>query len=135
MRVLIVDDEQVIADTMGVILRSRGFVARAVYSAENALLAIEDFRPVVVISDIMMPGMNGIDLAIQIGIQHPDCKVLLLSGNPAAGELLDESLAKGHVHIVLAKPVHPEELLRAVSNAVAADRVSESGGNSAPHRD
>jgi YesN/AraC family two-component response regulator len=69
-----------------------------------------------VISDVVMPGMNGVDLAVYFEHQHPECKVLLISGNAVAGTLLQESAKLGHLHQILAKPVHPGQILEFLAN-------------------
>ncbi len=58
-----------------------------------------------------MPGMSGIDLAIQIKEQYPNCKVLLFSGLASTAGLLDEARRQGHDFEILAKPIHPSDLL------------------------
>jgi hypothetical protein len=55
--------------------------------------------------------MNGVDLAVYFGHQYPHCSVLLISGNAATGGLLEESARHGHQHTILAKPVHPGQIL------------------------
>jgi DNA-binding NtrC family response regulator len=111
LRVLVVDDEKVIADSLAMILKTRGYRSRAVYDAEEAITAADEFQPNAVISDVVMPGMNGVDLAVYFEHQFPECKVLLISGNAAAGPMLEESAKHGHLHTILAKPVHPGQIL------------------------
>ena len=60
-RVLVADDEQVIANTLAIILNQAGFEARAVYSGEKAIDALDTFRPDMLISDVIMTGMTGIE--------------------------------------------------------------------------
>ena len=63
-KVLVADDEQVIANTLAIILNQAGFEARAVYSGEKAIEALDSFEPDMLISDVIMPGMTGIEAAI-----------------------------------------------------------------------
>ena len=65
-KALVVDDEQVIADTLAIILNQAGFDASAVYTGNGAVQAAKQRRPALVISDVIMPDMNGIEAAIQI---------------------------------------------------------------------
>jgi CheY-like chemotaxis protein len=109
--VLIVDDEHVIADTLAVILRQRGFNATAVYSGETAVEAAGQLRPNVLISDVVMGGMSGIEAAILISSALPECKILLFSGNASTADLLQHAQAKGYRFEMLAKPVHPQVIL------------------------
>lgn len=110
-RVLIVDDERVITDTLVTIFSQSGYETKGVYSAEQALSAMEDWRPELVIIDVLLPAMNGIDLAIRIKSQWAECHIYLFSGQAATGDLLDMAMKNGHTFDVLAKPVHPSELL------------------------
>ena len=110
-RLLVVDDERVIADTLATILRQQGYETAAAYDGNSALTLCETFGPELVISDVVMPGMSGIDLAIRIRQQYPGCKILLFSGQAATSGLLDEARRKGHEFELLAKPIHPKELL------------------------
>ncbi|GAA3763251.1 response regulator [Terriglobus aquaticus] len=110
-KVLVADDEQVIANTLAIILNQAGFEARAVYSGENALETVDAFQPNMLISDVIMTGMTGIEAAIQIRQKLPQCKVLLFSGQAATADLLEKARAQGHEFEILAKPVHPTDLL------------------------
>lgn len=110
-RVLVADDEQVIANTLAIILNQAGFEARAVYSGEKAVEALDSFQPNMLISDVIMTGMTGIQAAIATRNKLPNCKVLLFSGQAATADLLEEARAQGHEFEILAKPVHPTDLL------------------------
>ena len=109
--VLVADDERVIADTLAMILNQSGFEARAVYSGEKALEAAASFVPDMLISDVIMADLNGIDAAIQIRNLLPSIKVLLFSGQAATADLLEKARNNGHEFEILAKPVHPQDLL------------------------
>jgi len=110
-RVLVVDDEQVIADTLAKILDLSGYDASAVYSGTAAVESARALQPDLVISDVIMPDMNGIDAAICIRGFLPSCKILLFSGQAATADLLESAKARGHEFEILAKPVHPTDLL------------------------
>ena len=110
-RVLVADDEQVIANTLAIILNQSGFDARAVYSGEKAIEAIDEFQPDMLISDVIMTGMTGIEAAIQMREKLPNCKILLFSGQAATADLLERARSQGHEFEILAKPVHPTDLL------------------------
>jgi len=110
-RVFVVDDERVIAGTLAAILSASGFEARAFYDGASALAACAVDSPDWIISDVVMPGMTGIDMAIEIRQRHPNCRILMFSGQAATADLLDKALASGHEFEVLLKPVHPKELL------------------------
>jgi CheY-like chemotaxis protein len=110
-KVLVADDEQVIANTLAIILNQAGFEARAVYSGEAAIEALGSFQPDMLITDVIMTGMNGIEVAITVRASRPQCKVLLFSGQAATADLLEKARHEGHEFEVLAKPVHPADLL------------------------
>src|SRR6202789_1446352 len=110
-RVLVADDEQGIANTLAIILNQAGFEARAIYSGEKAIEALDAFKPDMLISDVIMTGMTGIEAAIETRKRLPNCKVLLFSGQAATADLLERARAQGHEFEILAKPVHPTDLL------------------------
>jgi len=110
-KVLIVDDERVIADTLSMILNQSGFESRAVYSGEGALEMARSFQPDMLISDVIMADLNGIDAAISIRALLPSIKILLFSGQAATADLLEKARAQGYEFEILAKPVHPQDLL------------------------
>ncbi len=110
-RVLVVDDERVIADTRAIILNQHGFEASAVYTGTGAVERAKTIRPDLIISDVIMPDMNGIEAAIHIRGFLPGCKILLFSGQAATADLLESARAQGHEFEILAKPVHPQDLL------------------------
>jgi CheY-like chemotaxis protein len=110
-KVLVADDERVIADTLTMILNQSGFEARAVYSGETALELAPIFQPDMLISDVIMANLNGIDAAIRMRQLLPSIKVLLFSGQAATADLLEKARRDGHEFDILAKPVHPQDLL------------------------
>lgn len=110
-RVLVADDEQVIANTLVIILNQAGFDAKAVYSGEKAIDLLDSFKPDMLISDVIMTGMTGIEAAIEVRNRLPQCKILLFSGQAATADLLERARAQGHEFEILAKPVHPTDLL------------------------
>jgi CheY-like chemotaxis protein len=113
---LVVDDEHIIADTLAAILQANGFAASAAYSGKSALEKMRSGPPDVVISDVVMPGMSGIELAIAIRDSYPGCKILLFSGNAATGDLLETARRRGYEFPLLSKPVPPQDLLRLLSD-------------------
>jgi CheY-like chemotaxis protein len=110
-KVLVVDDERVIADTLAIILNKNGFDAAAVYTGTAAVERARAVQPDLIISDVIMPDMNGIEAAIHIRKFLPQCKILLFSGQAATADLLQNARAQGHEFDILAKPVHPQDLL------------------------
>jgi DNA-binding response OmpR family regulator len=121
-KVLIADDEKLIADTLALILNQGGFEARAVYTCQRALEVALSFQPDVPISDVLMAEMNGVDAAIEMRLLLPDIRVFLLSGQTATADMIARSKASDFGFEVLVKPVHPQELLRRLHDAPLEER-------------
>jgi CheY-like chemotaxis protein len=92
-------------------LNQSGFEARPIYSGEGALELVPTFVPDMLISDVIMADLNGIDAAIRIRAMLPSIKILLFSGQAATADLLEKARAQGYEFEILAKPVHPQDLL------------------------
>jgi DNA-binding NtrC family response regulator len=115
-RILVVDDEPRIADTLAVIFEQAGYCARAVYNGVDALASIAALQAALVISDVVMPGLNGIELAKIIRASYPKCQVLLFSGNADTEQILRMAEQQGHEFEILAKPVPPLQMLAKVAS-------------------
>ena len=115
-RVLVVDDERLLADTTAAILRRAGFHTRSAYNGFEALEIMASFHPDCLLTDIMMPAMNGLELAIAVTSISPTTKILLFSGQAGVADILAESKAKGFEFPLLAKPVHPSKLIEALKD-------------------
>ena len=114
-RVLVVDDEHTIAETLSVILAKSGFETAVAYDGREAVAKARNWRPDAIISDVVMPIMDGIEAAIQILRFLPACKVVLLSGQAVTSDLVKHAALRGHYFEILPKPVPPAELLRELS--------------------
>ena len=114
--VLVVDDEPIIADTIVAILKNKGFAASSAYDGETALEMALLVPPELLITDVSMPGMNGIELAIALRKAIPDCQTLLFSGQAITHDLLKDATADGYQFALLPKPVHPKDLLAEMSS-------------------
>jgi len=112
--VLVVDDESAIADTLTEILCRSGYAAMSAYDGTDALETALLTPPELLITDVVLPGMSGIELAITIKRIFPDCKILLFSGQAVTTDLLDNAKNAGHHFTLLHKPIHPRELLTRV---------------------
>ncbi len=111
LRILVVDDESLIAETVAAILNGHGFEALEATSGEDALRLARSFQPDVVLSDVLMPRMNGVDLGIRLRNEFPRTRVLLFSGQAATSELMRRAEEKGYRFELFPKPIHPEELI------------------------
>ena len=121
--VLIVDDDQAITDTLAVIFRMHGYNARVAYSAEEAIESIAGCVPDMALIDFNLPGMNGIDLAIVLKANHPECHILLVSGHERTHVLLEEAARKGYIFDIMAKPIHPTFILERVKALLSAPKT------------
>jgi DNA-binding response OmpR family regulator len=120
-RILIVDDEQLTADTLGIIFRKSGFESRVAYSVEDALECARSFDPELILCDITMPGRDGIDLMAVLGRERPQCRVLVLTGYYSNLKSVREQIGKMPQGVrVLTKPCQPEELLHEAARMLSA---------------
>lgn len=124
-RVLVVDDESVIADTIATILSINGFASIAAYDGDGALETALLTPPELLITDVALPGMNGVELAITIKRIYPECKTLLFSGQASTADVLAAAGREGHHFTLLNKPVPPQELISIVAQQLKADGVGQ----------
>jgi len=111
-RVLVVDDEKLIADTLSEILKRHGFDAVGAYTGAEALQLAKSFQPDYLLADILMPFMNGVQLAIAVRKSHAAIRVLLFSGHAGSIDLLADAQREGYEFAVIPKPIHPEKLMQ-----------------------
>jgi DNA-binding NtrC family response regulator len=121
-RILVVDDEAAVADSLRLVLSRRGYEVRAVYSAEEAIEVLAEWQPDLAMIDVMLPKMNGIELAGIVAGNYPACRLLLISGHPGTAELLNDAISHGHSFEILAKPLHPTYILDMVTNLLPGNR-------------
>lgn len=117
-RVMVVDDEKMLAWTMGRLLTKAGY---QVVTLSNPLMVLDELRtsPVdLVISDVVMPEMSGIDLAIELKQRGVAAQIILLSGQANTLQLMVKAQGLGYDFEVFPKPIAPRELLRLVEARV-----------------
>ena len=117
MKIIVVDDEPIIADTLVNILEGEGHDALAVSHGESAVKWAKMILPDAIISDVIMPGMNGIEAAKEILKALPNCRIILFSGQAASSDLVAKARAEGFMFEILAKPINPEVLLQKLNSA------------------
>jgi DNA-binding NtrC family response regulator len=128
-RLLIVDDDRTITNSLQIIFSRAGYDARGVYSAEEARALIEDWSPDLAIIDVLLPAMNGVEFAVLLKAEFPACHLMLFSGQPSTGELLEFAEGRGRHFEIVAKPVRPELLLDwAANGGTPAARSSDDFG-------
>jgi CheY-like chemotaxis protein len=111
-KILVVDDERLLADTTTAILGRSGYDAKTAYDGFSALEMAGSFHPDYLLTDIMMPAMNGVELAIAVTRMYPGTHILLFSGQAGISPILEESKTRGYEFPLLAKPVHPAQLIQ-----------------------
>ncbi len=123
--VFVVDDEPLIARTTAAILQRYGFDARFFSSPQDALLALEAGpTPAAVISDIFMPGLNGVDLAVHVKKLFPACIIILMSAHARLLDVLKPAREQGFDFLLLPKPVLPSDMVRELNKCLdSGDKV------------
>ncbi|MGB9144871.1 MAG: response regulator [Acidobacteriaceae bacterium] len=114
--VYIVDDEWAIAETLAAVLAHEGFQAHAFHNPGQALVRAMTSPPDILIADVMMPGMTGIEMAIALRRAGHNGRILLFSGQAASSHLLAEARRRGYDFELLEKPIHPMQLLLRIRN-------------------
>jgi CheY-like chemotaxis protein len=115
--VLLVDDERFIADTLTEVLEDAGFCVLAAYDGWMALEKVAHCRPDHLLSDVLMPKMNGVELAIAIRKMYPSTRVTLFSGQAGISDILLDGQRKGFKFELLAKPLHPLKVIECLKRS------------------
>jgi DNA-binding NtrC family response regulator len=118
-RVFVVDDEILIATTLAAILRDHGFDCTYFTDPRKVLEMIGPRPPHVLVSDVMMPGLTGIDLAFEVWKVCPDCRVFLMSALDSVEHMLPQRPPRGAKFQFFNKPFHPEQLLNALESQIS----------------
>ncbi len=108
---LVVDDEETVANTTVEILNMAGFCAFVAYDGQTALELAAKFHPDILLTDVVMPDMNGVELAVAISNLLPRTQILLISGQAGTIDLLEKARSEGHAFELVAKPIHPLKLI------------------------
>jgi len=117
-KIIVVDDEALIAETVVEILNQEGFAAISASSGASAIELAKVVHPAIILSDVIMPGLNGIEMGIKIREIVPTCKVILFSGQAATVDLLERARKQGYRFEILAKPIRPEHLIQVVRSSL-----------------
>ena len=120
-RVLIVDDERLVADTLTLVFEKSGFAAKAAYSAGEAIESALQFKPDLLLCDVTMPGKDGVALLNEINRELPSCRILVLTGFYSNLRRVREEAKRLDLPMsILTKPCHPDELLREANAILSA---------------
>jgi len=113
MRILVVDDEPLVAQTLTLIFRRNGFDASTAYDAEQAMATLRHATPDLVLCDIDMPGRDGISLMADLTRELPNCPILVLTGfYSSIDRVRAYADTLGQQVSIVTKPCQPVELLR-----------------------
>jgi DNA-binding NtrC family response regulator len=127
--ILVADDEALVAETLVEILTGEGFTAVAVKDGLAAVTFVRERKPDIVICDVVMPNLNGIEAAKQICEIAPDTRIILFSGQAATMELLQEAEDCGFSFEILPKPIKPERLLSTIARILNIENEVENRNN------
>jgi DNA-binding NtrC family response regulator len=117
-RIFLVDDEEMISLTAAAILRRSGFEVTAFTNPLESLAAAFFGQPDLLVSDLTMPELSGIELAVQLQQVCPMCRILLISGVVGTAHPMLEEM-HGHRFDLLAKPLEPVLLIHEVRRKLA----------------
>jgi len=117
-RILLVDDEPGIRETLAAILRANHYTVEVAADGVQGFDAAMSFAPDLVISDVVMPNRNGVEMAILISRSLPKSKILLISRQAVTKEFLTNAHERGYDFPCLSKPIHPTDLLKKIAEIV-----------------
>jgi len=123
-RVLVVDDEQDVRETLGTVLEKLDYQAMTAADGDEALDIVQNQKVDVVLSDLYMPGMNGIELLKRIKSQRKNIVFLMITAHPTIETAVD-AIKKG-AYDYLTKPFHIEEVRIKISRAMEKSGLTQS---------
>jgi CheY-like chemotaxis protein len=123
--IFVVDDEKAIAETLAMILGKSGFVATSFTNPLEALEKATMRSPGLLLTDVVMPVISGVDLAIRMKEKCPKCKILLFSGQAETTDLLTAARKQGHNFPLVAKPIHPTALILRIRELISTEFVED----------
>ena len=133
-KILLVDDEQEFVQTLSERLQTRNLESSVVYDGEQALEFVKKDEPDVMVLDLMMPGIDGIEVLRRIKRDHPRVEVIILTGH---GSKREEELAEDlGAYAYLRKPVDIDLLARVMNEAYQKiNRLKDAGQSFADGND
>ena len=123
LKVLLVDDEEEFVTTLAERLKLRDIVSFVATNGDQALHIVETEKPPVVVLDLMMPGIGGLEVLQVIRRRHPHIQVILLTGRGSTKEGI-KGMRLGAFDYLM-KPVKIEDLIKRMNDALNASRQGE----------
>ena len=121
-KIFIVDDEASIVESLAEILESVGYEVTTATSGAEAINKAKQVSPEILLSDVLMPAMNGFELALRIKDALPNCRLILFSGQASTAQLAQQAIQsftrKGYRFELLPKPLHPDVLLKKLEQSL-----------------
>jgi two-component system OmpR family response regulator len=122
-RVLVVDDEPNILDVVTMALRFQGFVAETAGTGAEALAAVREFRPDLIVLDVMLPDMEGFDVAQRLGAQRARVPIVFLTARDATDDKVRGLTLGGDDYMT--KPFSLEELIARIRSVLRRAGIAE----------
>ena len=126
-RVLVVDDEENIADVIAMALRFQGFTVETAGTGTDALAAVSSFRPHLMVLDVMLPDMEGFDVAERLGAQRADVPIIFLTARDATEDKIRGLTTGGDDYVT--KPFSLEELVARIRTVLRRSGAAEPESN------
>lgn len=121
LKVLLVDDEQEFVSTLAERLEFRDIETLVAMNGDQALHMIEEHKPPLVILDVLMPGIGGLDVLKRIKRKHPEIQVILLTGHGSTKDGI-KGMHQGAFDYLM-KPVNIEELIHRMNEALEPSKL------------
>lgn len=120
-KILIVEDEHVLLEAYELILKSEGYEVVLAHDGEEALKITGDYEPDIILLDLRMPRVNGIQFLKQYNLaeKHPDVKVIVFSNMDAQSDI-DAAYELGAERYILKAWASPKELIQLVKQTLAS---------------
>jgi two-component system OmpR family response regulator len=122
-RVLVVDDEPNILDVVSMALRFQGFAVETAGTGAQALASVRDFRPDLIVLDVMLPDMEGFDVAERLGAQRARVPIVFLTARDATDDKVRGLTLGGDDYMT--KPFSLEELIARIRSVLRRAGIAE----------
>src|SRR3982750_1572516 len=122
-RILVVDDEPNIVDVVSMALRFQGFTVETAPNGTEALSKVTSFRPHLIVLDVMLPDMEGFDVARRLGAQHARVPIIFLTARDDTDDKVRGLSLGGDDYVT--KPFSPEELVARIRSILRRSGLAE----------